>query len=239
MNRPKELIRNYRYADRNMLELGQSFSDLLAEHLASFTPKYPYIDALFQTEFQGRITAAKLFNPDTIVVDDIHLQTTIVETAMTNGRNLVSRVFHYVKLAFPNNEAILNVFGHSEYESYCRSHTKFPIILTQAHKKANDPLYKAALLLKGLTVADITMLETICTTIEAENKKQFNEEKERVITTQTRIGMCNSIWGTMAELSECAKDIFSDNWALYHAFLLYPNEPGGPTPPEPPVPPVE
>ncbi len=238
MTRPKELIRDFRKPDNIMMEQGQGFHDLLVEHLPDFTAKFPHIDSAFVLAFQGAIDDANETDRDRAVVEDISVEAALMNGFVADGKVAFMNGIFCAKKAFPNNPTMVNKFGLPEYEEYSNSHTKFPLILDQMHDLASDPLIKPLLLAQGMTAADITNIDTISTSIKEKNKTLFKEKKNRPPTTQDRISKLNIVWAMMVTISERAKIIYFDNYALYHMFLLYPGDEGTTPTPVPPVPPV-
>ncbi len=238
MKRPKELKRNYIKADRIMLEQSQGFHDLLAENLAFFTAKYPFIDAAYLLKFQSDIDAANAVMNDREIVEEISDDASVMAGFIAVGKAKYMNLITIARFTYPDNPTMINRFGLPEYEEYSRVHTLFPILLDQAHDLANEPAIKALLLAKGLTATDITDIDAVSTSIKNENKLLFSEKKKRSPITQERVSKSNVVWGTMSQISDCSKILYFDNYAMYHSFLLYPGEEGGPTPPAPPVPPV-
>jgi len=158
---------------------------------------------------------------------------------MSNGRDFYTKVIKYEQLVFPNNPTMLNKFGHKDYEAYCTVTHLFPIILDQAFKMANDPIINPLLLEKGLTAEDITNLDTISKKIKEESRVIYSEKVERPSITHIRISNNNAVWAIMSEISGCAKDVYWDNYAMRHMFLLYPEAEPAIVPPVPPIPPTE
>ncbi len=239
MTRPKELLRDYNKPDSTMLEQGQGMYDNLVENLPVFTAKYPTIDAAFALGFKTAIDDANDVPHDRVLVEEISDDAARMEGFVADGKSAFMNLIIIARMAFPNNPTMINRFGLPEYEEYSSIHTKFPIILDQAHDLANDPINKPLLISKGMTVASIANIATVSENIKAENKLLFSEKKKRIPNTQERIKKYNAVWEFMVQISECSKMLFSDNWAMYHMFLLYPEKEPAVIPPVPPIPPTE
>ncbi len=239
MTRPKELLRDYTKTDSTMLEQGQGMYDNLMENLPVFTAKYPSIDAAFALKFKTTIDDATDVPHDRVLVEEISDDSAQMEKFMADGKSVFMDLIIIARMAFPNNPTMINRFGLPEYEEYSSIHTKFPIILDQAHDMANDPIIKPLLIAKGMTVASIANIATVSENIKAENKLLFSEKKKRIPNTQDRIMKYNAVWAFMVQISECSKILFSDNWAMYHMFLLYPEKEPAVITPVTPVPPTE
>ncbi len=234
-----DIARDYSKPDSIMLKQGQGIHDSLKKHLADFTPKYPFMDTAYLSKFQTIIDTAYAAERDNEVVTDISFEVSIMDGFMSDGRDFYSKAIQYGKLIYKDNPAMLNKFGHKDYDAYKTVTYLLPIILDQAFKMLSDPIIEALFVAKGFTLADITNLETISGKIKAESRVVYSEKVERLPTTHDRIVKDNLVWANMSEISTCSKDVYWDNYAMRHVFLLYPeNEP--PTePPVPPVPPTE
>ena len=238
MKSSDEIKRDYNKPDSIMLTQGQGIYDSLKKHLGDFTLKYPFLNETYLAKYQTIIDTANSSERDSEAVTDISYDVSIMAVLMSNARDFYTRVMKYEQLVYPNNPAMANKFGHKDYEAYCTVTYLFPLILDQAFKMANDPIIKPLLLEKGLTEEDITNLETISAKIKAESRVVYSEKSERPSTTHVRISNYNAVWAIMSEISGCAKDVYWDNYAMRHMFILYPEAEPAIVPPVPPVPPT-
>ncbi len=232
MEKPIEVVRDYTKPDDEMLEQSQGMHDAFAERKTVFVAKFPSLDDPFATDWQDEIDVCHSFSSDAANRSALVMQTQKLDDEMKAGRDVYQTLLLYVKLAWPGDAAMLNVFGQNLYKEVNRSQTRFPDLLGVAYAQATQAGYKSLLTVKGLTETSIERLKTIKETIESDNRQQQNLKSSRGLSTQERIKRLNKVWSRMTMVSECAKEAFKDDYAQYRLFLLYPE--GGPTPPAPP-----
>lgn len=238
MKNPEEPKRDFNKPSSIMLNQAEGMHDSLVTDIADFTAEYPDISPAFLIAFMAKIVAAKAAIRDHEVKTDISLLVAEMETLMSDGRDIYMKVIQYAKLAYPHNQAMLNTFGHKDYEAYSYVQYLLPIILDQAYRRASDAVIKPLLIAKGFSLAQITSIDTISGDIKEKFKDLYNEKNGRLPTTQDRVTLENAVWADMSEISLCSKDVYSDNWAKRHTYLLYAEGEPEVTPPVPPVPPV-
>ena len=129
---------------------------------------------------------------------------------------------YYLKLAFPESEAVHSAFGHNKYNKVRVSQTGLPNLMEQAHRKSEDPKYKAALIAQGFTQVMIDNLQTIQISIHDKNQAQEDAMSNRLVKTKERVEALNAVWEYMEKISEASKLIYSDNPTKKEQYLLYP-----------------
>jgi len=233
---PKKVERDFSMRDENVPVEGQRILDQFLENKIDFTSRYTRFMTPFEIKMQDDIDLCKATATDAAYVAFQHVKTAIVEKIMGNSTTDFKVVFEYVKLAFPDDEGIFRTYGQNLYLKCKKSHTKFPNLLMQAYEMANEPATKALLIAQGATEAQILQLKTDSEDIVNAVRVQQKFMGARHLSAQDRVLNLNIVWASMVALSECAKIIYVNNYAMNKLFLLY-QEPSA-TPP-PPVPPVD
>jgi uncharacterized protein (UPF0210 family) len=126
----------------------------------------------------------------------------------------------YTQLAFPDDRAVLQLFGQPQYHGVRNNHLKLPVLLRSAFTQVSKPEYKTALLAKGMKEAEIALLDSLAEAIIAQGNVQQNAKKARLLATNQRIAAMNVVWKKMALVCQCAKLVFQDDAAKYNLFLL-------------------
>ena len=234
----KDVLKDFNKREEEVNEQGQNFLDLFIENKADFLTKYPEFAIPFETDMQDQIDLCRSIDTDQVCVSKQHLATVEVKDTVDHGGVIFQDFLPYVTHGFPNNPAILQLFGKPFYEKARNSSTKMQKLLMQAYEMASDTDYKAKLIAKGATEPIILEFKTTSDLIETKLKKQRKLKGARGMSTQNRILEYNILWAMMVRLSEVAKVIYKDNPVMWNNFLLYPEAPEGGIPPTPPPPTV-
>ncbi len=232
----EDIKKDFNKKEEDVNEQGQNFLDVFIENKADFITKYPEFDITFETDMQDQIDLCRSIDTDNVCISKQHLATVEIVDAVSHGRIIFQDFLPYITHAYPNNPAILQIFGKPYYEKARKSNTKMQTLLMQAYDMANDVLYKVKLKAKGATDAMILDFKTTSELIETKLKKQRKLKGARGMSTQNRTVEYNSLWAMMVRLSDAAKVIYKDNPVMWNNFLLYPDAPSGgetPTPPPP------
>ena len=231
----KQVERDYDMHDPTMLIEGTRFLDQFIENKTDFTDSYTGLIDPFAADMQDDIDICKATESDASYLTYQHLKTVDVNNKIKIGQRNNQKVFSYVKQAFPENEGVYMTFGQHLYDKQRNSHSDFPNLLLKAYDMANTPATKALLIAKGATEAMILQLKTDGEAIALAVRVQQKFIESRHLSTQERIINLNKVWARMVLISECAKEIYIDNYAMLQTFLLYPDNPPVPPPPDPPV----
>jgi hypothetical protein len=220
MKHPVEVVRNFSKPDDEMLQQSDVLLGSFQDNKSLFIGPFPQFADPFASEWAATTATARLNLPDYVSVTDQSSETDALETLMDEGRNLFQTVILYAQLAFPNDPNKLKLFGQSQYNSARASHLKLPVLLRTMYTQASKPEYKTALITKGLTEAQINMLETLATSIVNQNVVQEKAKNERSLSASDRIAAMNAVWEKMSLVCLCAKMVFQNDAARYNLFLL-------------------
>lgn len=224
MKHPEEVVRLFNKTDEEALQQSDVLFDSFMANKSQFAERFPDLNDLFAIEWTAATTAARALPPDYASVAGQANETTILENLMEQGRNLFQTVMLYTQLAFPDDTAVLRLFGQQQYDSARTSQLKLPVLLRTTYAQVSKPEYKTALMAKGLTDAEITLLDTMAGTITAQDVIQQNAKKARLLATTKRIVTMNAVWEKMALVCQCAKLVFQNDAAKYNLFLLTDSE---------------
>lgn len=203
-----------------MLQQSDVLMDLFLANKSQFVERFFDLDDPFALEWTAATATARKLAPDYDAVNEQARETNILETLMQQGRNLFQTVMLYAQLAFPNDRAVLHVFGQSQYHAVRSNHLKFPLLLRSTFTQVSKPEYQTALLAKGLKEAEIALLDSLAGAIIAQADVQQNAKKARMLTTNQRIVTMNVVWEKMTLVCQCAKLVFQDDAAKYNLFRL-------------------
>ena len=220
MKHPVEVLRNFSKPDDEMLQQSDVLLGSFQDNKSLFIGPFPQFADPFASEWAATTATARLNLPDYVSATDQSSETDALEALMDEGRSLFQTVILYVQLAFPNDPNKLKLFGQSQYNSARASHLKLPVLLRTMFTQASKPEYKTALMIKGLTEVQISMLETLATSIVNQNVAQEKAKNERSLSASDRIAAMNAVWEKMSLVSMCAKMMFQNDAARYNLFLL-------------------
>ena len=223
----KEILRTYKLPDDSMLDRAQVFHDQLNGELATFTARFPWLDAAWLAAFQADMTAADAFPKDESVILDLKVLTGDVTAAMQQGLAALQTLGGYAKLAWPDDIARQRVFGQ-QYWRYAYSNTlKLQEALELAHAKADNANYKPDLLAKGYTQAEIDQLDALATDLQTKNGLQEAMKMGRHVTKHDRIALLNVVWEHMRTINVCASVVWAADAERMNQYQLYPSSSSG------------
>ncbi len=223
----QEIERVFGLPDDEMLERAQVFHDRLSPELASFTARFPWLDATWLTAFQNDITAADQFPKDESVTLDIKILTGDVNSAMQQGYAALQALGGYAKLAYPTDISRQRGFGQQYWRDAYSNTLKLQEALELAYAKADDATLKPALLAKGYTQADIDQLETLAMELQTKNGLQEAAKIGRKVSRHDRVSLLNVVWDHMRTVNICASVVWAADAARMEQYQLYPSAGGG------------
>jgi len=224
MTHPEEVKRLFTETDEEALQQSDVQFDSFLANKSQFVERFPDLDDPFAAEWTAATTTARALPPDYVSVNEQAKETTLLENLMEQGRNLFQSVMLYTQLAFPDDRAVLRLFGQPQYDAARTSQLKLPVLLRSTYTQVSKPEYKTALMAKGLKDTDITLLDSLAGAITAQDLIQQNAKKARLLATSQRIVAMNAVWEKMALVCQCAKLVFQDDAAKYNLFLLTDSE---------------
>ena len=218
-----DVIRKYRHKDEEMLVKAEVMAVLLADDMALFTAKFPFINPTFLASFNGSIDSANAFQLDDAIVSNIKVLTSDVNNKVLEGHEALRVLGVYAELAFMNDSARQGAFGQNTWAAAKTDQEKMMNALEAAHQKASETEYHTALLDKGYTDPEIDNLLAIAGSIRNLNLLQESAITQRPVTTQDRVILYNSVWDQMRILNIASKVVFTGNPAKLEQYMLYPN----------------
>lgn len=217
----KKIERKFSGGDDSMLERAELFQDQVTAEVADFTARFPWLDAAWLTAFQADIDAADAFPKDDSVVFDIKVLTGDVTAAMKQSYAALQALGGYAKLAWPTDLARQRVFGQQNWKKAYSSTLKLNEALELAHEKAEVASYKADLLAKGYTQAEIDMLETLADELQLKNRLQEAAKAGRKVSVHDRVVLLNTVWGHMQTINICASVVWANDAERMGQYTLY------------------
>lgn len=219
----KTVTPNYYGEAEAMLVRAEVIKNQLAEDLAEFEAKFPFMNADYVTALTTSIENANTLPLDNQVVSNIKLLTADVNAHVVLGRNALSDLNTYAKLAYKKDPAKQQAFGQKDWDKAYSDQEKMENALEFANDIAKDEPFVTDLSAKGFTVADNANLLTIATNIHSRNILQENAINKRPVTTAERITLYNSLWEIIKDISLAAKMLYRNDDAKRRSYLLYPN----------------
>ena len=220
MTRPGELVRLFRKSDEEVLQQSDLLKDSFLANKSQFVERFFDLNDPFAQEWSAATTFAQQLSPDYVTVNEQANETKILKTLMQQGRNLFQTVILYARLAFPDDRAVLDLFGQPQYRGVRSNHLKLPLLLRSTFTQVSKPEYKPALLAKGLKEAEIALLDSLAGDIIAQGDVQQNAKKARLRATNQRIVAMNVVWEKMSLVFRCSKLLFHDDAARYNLFRI-------------------
>ncbi len=208
--------------DELMLTRARTMYNNLATDLVDFGPLFPGIDPIFLTSFDTDINTATAFPRDNVVMSNIKVLTADVNASVAEGFRALDALDIYAQLAYKDSPAKQRVFGQDTWQKARNDQEKMVFALQHAREFANQNPYKADLIAKGYTQANIDSLETIRASIVLKNGLQEKAKSGRPVTTQDRILVYNVVWERMTTVATCALLVYRDNAAKLEQYRLYP-----------------
>lgn len=236
MKHPKEEVRLFKKTDEEVLQQSDDQLDSFQENKDKFIERFPQLADPFADEWAACTATARALPTDYATVAGQAKETAALETVMEQGRNLFQTVMLYTQLAFPNDAAVLRLFGQQQYDSARTSQLKLPVLLRSTYAQVSKDEYKPALMSKGLKEEEIMMLDTLAADIINQDSVQQKAKKARLLATNERVRAMNSVWEKMSLVCQCAKLVFQNDAVRYNLFLLTESE--TPKPEETPAQPV-
>jgi len=224
MDHPEEVVRLFNKSDEEMLLQSDLKLASFIKNKGAFVARFPQLADPYAIDWAQLTKAAREILPDYASVTNQTSQSDALEILMDVGRNLFQMLMLYTELAFPNHAITLRVMGQEQYKTASRNHLLLPLLLRKAHKEASKPEYKAALMDKGMTEAEIDSLKTLSEKIANQTFAFQSSRDDRSLDANERIIAMNSVWEKMALVCQCAKLVFQNDAARYALFLLSENE---------------
>jgi hypothetical protein len=213
--------RDYSMDDLQMLQRAQVFHNSFVTDKAAFVADFPHLDDPFAADFQTAIDAADAIPSASEYDAQISAVTFDLNEQLPLGRKAAQKLYTYVELVWPKGQKN-NIFARNKYEKARQSQLGMKELLEQAHRNADNPVYKTPLLAAGYTQAAIDELKTISDAIDTLNEQQEDMLAARVDKSYERVTAYNAVWGFMQKINKASKVTFEDNPAKIEMYLLYP-----------------
>lgn len=223
MEKPEKVDLDFHKPILNMMEDSQTMHDDFVDDEPDFIVKFPDLAPPFAANWQTAIDIADALPSNEQVKAQIGQLSQELEVQMVLARNQYQTLVIYVKLAYPEDEAILKVFGQNLYESARRNPLEMIELLELSFGVANVNPYKPALMAKGITAADIALLKTIELALRGKNKALEAAKSKRPFATQTLHKALNAVWAMNVKVNTAAQLVYKDDYAKQQQYLLYPD----------------
>lgn len=218
----KEIVRLYSMEDELMLERAATQKGNLQTDQMLFAARFPWITPAYVASYGTDIATADALPLDGTVMSDLKVLTSDVNSTVTEGRGALQSLFRYAELTYPTDKARQRVFGQDQYAKASNDQSKMENLLEHANGMAGKVPYKADLLAKGYTQAQIDNLLTISNNINTKNLLQEAAKSNRPVTSQDRIKVYNIVFDRARTITTCAQEVFAGNAAKIEQYRIYP-----------------
>ncbi len=137
------------------------------------------------------------------------------------AKKVYMKLIWNVKMIYPNDVSILNVFGYSLYKEAGKKPMKLLNLLEIAYKNANVEPYNSDLRNAGFEESDILEIQSVSNLLDADFLAQQDFIQGSYNRTDKRKKLMNSIWEQLVKINRASKIIFADSPAIARIFALY------------------
>jgi hypothetical protein len=215
------LKRIYNGEDSHMTATAAVIHHLFVEDLAAFTA----FDATFTPEWAADwladIQAASDQLSDRVIMYEGAAETEKVEDEMQQARNKWTTMRYFIEKAFPEDRAMLKLFGADSYLKVRKSQTKMLEFLQGLHGAAVE--YKPQLMAAGCSEASIDEIATIEAALSQKNDVQNRAKRGRPRITAQRIALLNAPYVKMAQVNKAAQIVFMNSAAKRGQYVFLAN----------------
>lgn len=213
-----ETLRLYKIADSEMIQLARVFFNLFTADKAQFKAFDADFDSPAFTRFEELLLAAESEAQEMMVKDELAQLTEKVQQEMVKCRDYFQKLKYFIEKAFPGNKAIQLAFGYEDYAEIFNSEHKMLRFMNAL--KIQVEKHKAALIVVGLKTEDATLVNTLYQQLMDADEAQEMFKKDKLLLTQGRIELFNSVWEFVVKINRAAKFIFTGNYAKLKQYEL-------------------
>ena len=117
MAKAKEVIRIFKISDAENVQSSRVFFNQFQKDKEKFVQLDPDLGDNFSTSWLAAILEAESFAGDEAIQNQLKILTEGVKAEMDTGRAHFQKMKYHIEKAFPDNQAIWNAFGYSNYDS--------------------------------------------------------------------------------------------------------------------------
>jgi hypothetical protein len=213
--------RLYSGGDAEMTITVEGIHRQFVQDLAAFTA----FDATFTPEWAADwladIVAARDQVSDRVIMYEGATETEKVDDAMQLARNKWTQIRYFIEKAFPNDRAMLKVFGADTYLKVRKNQPKMVEFLQGLHGAAVE--YNAQLLAAGCSQATIDEIETIGAALSQRNDVQNKAKRGRPKLTAQRIVLLNAPYQKLTRVNKAAQIVFMNDYAKRKQYVFLAN----------------
>jgi hypothetical protein len=216
-----EIRRAFNGSDAYMFETSFTLHKIFVENISDFNAFDAKFDAAFATSWLNKINAAISFERDSML-KDVQVQKTLeVMDKMELCKQKYAEVKYFAIKTFPNSKAIQAEFGTEKYLSCRRSPSSMVSFMDQMYKVCLD--YQAELGANGMSLAQITEINTLGIELMNVNTIQEGFKKSRPVQTEERITVLNACYADTIRVIRAAQLVYYNDFARRNQFVYYPN----------------
>lgn len=216
MQLPEDISRDFGLSDAVMLFKASLAHWFLMEDLDDFIAFDPTFEDPFAADFLASIKALEGKPSDRVIMYEQAESTEIVEASMSKGRQGYRFLMFFVAKAFPDDKAVWNEFGFTDYRRNNKSQTGFFNFLKQAHQTAVK--YEAELNAVGFDNVRIAEVKTLADNLLTNDLKQEELKGARSVSARKRIKELNEIWANVRLIRRAGKLIYAENYGKYQRY---------------------
>jgi len=203
-----------------LLQKAQVFHNIFVIDKAEFVDYFPDLADPFANNFQMAIDEANDLERDWMEVANYSDNTFELNNLMQEARENLSRLFKYVKIAFPL-KADWESFGWGDFRKATGNKLKMVQLLGVAFARANVAEVWAVLSAAGYKLEWRTRIGELQGEIEDLLAIRNEKMEARKRATQHRIEKYNAVWAMMQSINKASKVVFESRPAKISQYLLH------------------
>lgn len=226
----KEVVRDYKIDDANLITVSNARAAFLRRDIASLSAFG--ITTATISAFEAQINAFENCPNDVELLAEQKYATEFKDAKAAAIRDAIEPIDTRVKIKFANSPAKANSFAVNDLSQFDDAN-----LLRAARRVVRMAnVYLPQLASTGLTAAMITQLGTLASEFEVLITNQEEKIAKRDEAQEDRVEMGNALFYELKKLCRLAKSAWrTTDAAKFNDYLLYNNPSGTPTEGEPPI----
>lgn len=214
----KRLARAYGVKDTIVLQSAKVMLSLFEDDQAEFAAFDADFGTPYETTWKQAIEDCGPHLNDETIRDQLQQCTEIVKAAMKACREKYTDLKFFVRKAFPDDPAALQVFGFHTFRQESRKQLALIQLMNVVHSEAEDRA--VALNAAGFSNADIAEIDTLNQALIAANTAQEAFKGARGTKTEDRKLAYNALWKIMQTVNRASRSIYRNNPAKKKQYQL-------------------
>ncbi|MGF7140026.1 hypothetical protein [Roseimarinus sediminis] len=217
----KQIKRKFNKSYDELTSQAQAVLPQFKADMELFSAFDPNLNQDYAAEFETELNAAMNDNSESAHTAEINLETEIIQTLRVQAGEKYQHLLYFVHKAIGDTKGINKTFGlHMYQKAVVREKVMIPL-LTQAIAAIDTEDYRTQLLAGGMPESLPAELQQLSQDLVQHDNKQEMLKKQRLLVTEERIALFNSIWSKLKDLNRASKIIFKGNVVRQSIYRLY------------------